>query len=239
MQEWDSIKMVGCPLCGGLMVEGGTCRACGGSGAGPSIGADDHGLGAGNSWAPAAYHAAAPVTAGTHRSKRGGPSVPLILGGAGLLSLVALVAVYAFFWSGAGGAVPSPREQVYIADLAKVQVAVQQAGQEFMVVQSTPSDVTSGSVEPAVQAAHAVEQAAAAWKDRESPSDGFAQEHAKLVASLQEMAAAAVDVREGLQGGDPGRASAGAARFLARQSEFTVAANILFERMAAGGQAGP
>lgn len=236
VQEWDSIKMVGCPKCGGLMVEGGTCRACGGSGAAQSIGAADYGPAAGNTWAPAAYHAAAPVTAGMHRSTGRGPSVPLILGGAGLLGLVALVAVYAFFWSGAGGAMPSPREQLYVADLAKVQVAVQQAGLEFMVVQSAPSDVMSGSAVPAMQAAYAVEQAAAAWKGRESPSGGFAQEHARLVASLQQMATAAVDVREGLQGGDPARASDGAARFLARQSEFTVAATTLFERTAAAGR---
>lgn len=162
--------------------------------------------------------------------------MPLILGGAGLLGLVALVAVYAFFWSGAGGAIPSPREQVYVADLAKAQVAVQEATREFIIVQSSPSDVMSGSAEPAVQAAYVVEKAAADWKDRESPSDGFAKEHARLVASLQEMAAAAVDVREGLQGGDPGRASDGAAHFLARQSEFTIAANILFERMAGAGR---
>lgn len=211
MREWDSIKMVGCPRCGGLMVEGGTCRACAGSGAAQS------------------------ATAGTRRSKGRVPSVPLILGGAGLLCLVALVAVYALFWSGAGGAVPSPREQLYVADLAKAQIAVQQAGREFMFVQSAPSDVISGSAEPAVQAAYAVEQVAAAWKDRESPSEGFTEEHARLVASLQQMAAAAVDVREGLQGGDPGRASEGAAHFLGRQSEFTVAAHTLFERTAAAG----
>jgi hypothetical protein len=235
MQEWDSIKMVGCPNCGGLMVEGGTCRACGGSGAAQSSDAAGYSPTAGNSWAPAAYHAAAPVTAGTHRSKGRGPSVPLILGGAGLLSLVALVAVYAFFWSGAGGAMPSPREQLYVADLAKVQLAVQQAGREFMFVQSAQADVMSGSVEPAVQAAYAVEQVAATWKDRESPSEAFAEDHARMVASLQEMAAAAVDVREGLQGGDPSRASDGASRFLKRQTEFTVAANTLFGRSAAAG----
>jgi len=235
MQEWDSIKMVSCPNCGGLMVEGGTCRACGGTGAAQSSGAADYSPDAGASWAPAAYHAAAPVTAGTHRSKGRGPSVPLILGGAGLLSLVALVAVYAFFWSGAGGAMPSPREQLYVADLAKVQLVVQEAGREFMFVQSAQSDVMSDYVAPAVRAALGVEQAAATWKDRDSPSDAFANDHARLVASLQEMAAAAVDVREGLQGGDPGRASAGSSRFLLRQSEFTVAATALLGRSAAPG----
>jgi len=161
--------------------------------------------------------------------------VPLILGGAGLLSLIALVVVYAFFWSGAGGATPSPREQIYVADLAKAQIAIQQAGREFMFVQNSPADVVSGSAESAVQAASAVEQVAAAWKDRESPSDGFAQEHTRVTASLQELAAAAVEVREGLQGGDAGRASDGAARFLAHQSEFTAAANTLFERTAGAG----
>lgn len=155
------------------------------------------------------------------------------------MGLVVLVAVYAFFWSGAGGAVPSPREQIYVADLAKAQVTVQQAGQEFMFVQSAQSDVMSGSVDAAVQAANAVEKAAAEWKDRESPSEGFAQGHARVVASLQEMAAAAVDVREGLQSGDSGRASGGASRFLVGQSEFTVAATALFERTAGGGSAGP
>lgn len=239
MQEWDSMKMVNCPHCGGLMVEGGTCRACAGSGVGPSIGTADHGPGAGKSRSSAGHHAAAPVTAGTHRSKRGAPSVPLILGGAGLVGLVVLVAVYAFFWSGAGGAVPSPREQIYVADLAKAQVTVQQAGQEFMFVQSAQSDVMSGSVDAAVQAAYAVEKAASEWKDRESPSEGFAPEHARVVASLQQMAAAAVDVREGLQSGDSGRASGGASRFLVGQSEFTAAATALFERTAGAGSAGP
>jgi hypothetical protein len=227
VQEWDSIKMVKCPQCGGLMVEGGACRACGTTGDAPSFWAAVDSSAAGNAWAPAAFHAAAPVAAGTRRSTKGGPSVPLILGGAGLLSLIALVALYVFFWSGAGGAMPSPREQLYVADLVKVQLVVQEAGREFMVVQSSQTDVMSEYVAPAVQAALGVEQAAATWKDRESPSHAFAKEHAQVVASLQEMAAAAVDVREGLQGGDPGRASEGASRFLLRQSEFTVAATAL------------
>lgn len=235
MSEWDSIKLVVCPSCGGLMVAGGTCRACGGSGAEQSVGAADRGPTTGNAWAVATYHAAAPVTAAPGRSRGRVPSMPLILGGAGLLSLIALVAVYVFVWSGAGGALPSPREQLYVADLAKVQLAVQQAGREFMVVQSAQPDVMSGYIESAVQAARAVEQAAAEWKDRASPSDGFAEEHTRLVASLQEMAAAAVEVREGLQGGDPGRASGAAARFLQRQAEFTIAANTLSARAAAAG----
>jgi len=232
VQEWDSINLVNCPQCGGLMVEGGTCRACGNTGVGLSGAAADDSPAAGNSWAPAAFHAAAPVAAGTRRSAGRGPSVPLILGGAGLLSLIALVAVYVFFWSGAGGAMPSPREQLYVADLAKVQLVVQEAGREFMVVQSSQPDVVSEYVAPAAQAALGVEQAAATWKDRDSPSDALANDHARLVASLQEMAAAAVDVREGLQGGDPGRASAGASRFLLRQSEFTVAVTALLGRSA-------
>lgn len=205
------------------MVEGGSCRACAASSGTPG----------------AATSSAGAATAATHvrvtrKTAKAGSPVPLLLGGGGLLSLLVLVLVYVFLWSGAGGVVSAPRVQIYFGDLAKLQLDVQQASRELLSVKAVLPDLDPGVVAPALEAAKVIENAAVEWQGRESPSTELAADHAALLAGLQGLSAAAVSLRAGLQSGNPSVLYQTMAAFELRQTEFSMAASRLMTKGASG-----
>ena len=224
MDEWGEIKMTTCPRCGGLMVENGSCRACA-----DYEGVEPSATSGGGARGVVALHAPA------REAAKSRSSLPLVLGGGGLLSLLVVVLVYAFLWSGTGGLVSTPRVQLYLSDLAKLQLDVQQVSRELVVVKAVLPGVEPSTAASAIVAANTIENAAAAWKERESPSGDLAGDHAALLASLRQLAEAAGSVRTALQSGDAGLLYKTIAAFEARQAEFSLAASRLMERGARGG----
>lgn len=123
-----------------------------------------------------------------------------------------------------------PRRVEHRCPLAKLQLDVQQASRELVVVKAVLPDVEPGTAASAIVAANTIENAAAAWKERESPSDDLADDHAALVASLRQLAEAAGSIRTALQSGDTGLLYQTIAAFEARQAEFSLAASRLMEK---------
>lgn len=223
--ESDSLRMVRCPVCGGLRVEDRPCRSCGDGQLAEA--AAEPGAG---SRAPAA---------GRELLRAG---LPLVL--ACFLLIGALTAYLVFGREGpaklpapalqttGAGSFASPGAALYLANLAGLQAEVQQAGMAIAIhsaqldvpLGETAESLIEGGMGPEVEAAvAALEAAATEWQARNVPQGDVEELHVRLSLDVERLVRAAAAYLGAVRRGDLGEAFARAEEFEQAQLAFRLA----------------